>query len=1133
MTNGTLAFSQGTPECPLWCREYSFKYRAFSSLIAVIVLSMMTGIARAQTLSLVTSQAALNSNDNVSWTQLGEDGQTLGSSFKVTSTNANSVTVNLNGTNSVTAVSCPAPSCSWAGSGMPSGDTLIWTSDLDYGGNGPLTAVFENPQSAVGAFIQSDGPAQFTARIQTLDGEGTSLGTFTETSDSNGDAVFIGIVDNAGAQISSVVFSLTNAKGPTSDFALDTLFLSGPVLPTPTASIAPSTAPTLAPSATPISSPTGTTPLTVTPTASGVPTPTVTPTTTATTAATSTMTMTPTATLTSTATLTATATVTATAIPTIPPPTATPTMTPTLTATWTPTMTATATPTATPTTEITFVGSGPLADYNATVSNVNLILPQGVQSGDTLLAQIVIYDGDGSDVPTLPSGWNNIRHDSIGNGLKATSWLYYKTASVNEPNSYSWNINSNWVIGAMEAWRGTSNVPVDNSSGTTAGGTLLVSASAPSLTPSHNGELEVYYFGSQSNSGPILTLSGYLNPRFNSTSSKEGFALAVGDLPAPFAGNSSPPYPATASISGTAVMTAQAVLLLPGSVSPSPSPTGTNSPTPIGTATSRGTATPTIAATMSWTPTTIATFTSSALPTSTLTETPVASPTSTATPGLSNIVFVGAGALADYSSPVTTVLISRPTGIQTGDVLLAQVLVYDGNGTNVPTPPSGWNSVRHDSVNNGNQATSWTYYKIAGANEPSSYGWSISSSWAAGVIGAWRGVAASPLDNSSGSALAGASPVFVSAPSLTPLGNNELLVFFYGGQSHSGPTLTLSNALNQRFNQSSSKEGFSLAFADVTASSPYIPSPIYPAAASSSSGAAATAQGILLVPATQNATPIPTTAPTTIPTGTAIPTVMSTGAPTPTVAASPMPTPFTTPSTIVFVGTGSLADSSVAVSTVSLGVPSGLQSGDVMLAQIVVYDGTGSDVPTSPSGWMAIRHDSVGDANRISSWLFYKAAGTDEPSSYLFTISSNWAAGVMAAWRGASTLLLISSGSAVSGASPVSVSAPSLTPTGNNELEVHFYGSQSYSGPNVTLSNALNQRFNTASSKEGFTIAVGDLMAPPAGNPSATYPATANISGKCRFNRTGSLVGPSAIRDPSGTRPAQQSRSCRAEGERA
>jgi hypothetical protein len=757
----------------------------------------------------------------------------------------------------------------------------------------------------------------------------------------------------------------------------------------------------------------------------------------------------------------------------------------------TPVRTATPNPTGSPTpaSTITFVGAGPLADSSTAVTTVTISLPSGVQAGDTLLAQIVVYDGSAADVPTAPSGWTGIRHDAVGNVNQATSWLYYKVAGANEPVSYGWNISSNFAAGAMGDWRGASGI--ESSSGATAVGASPVSVSAPSLTPAKNGELQVYFYGSQSHAGPTLALSNPLAQRFNAISSKEGFSLAFGDLAAPFANNASPTYPATATVSGNAAITGEAVLLIAGSPAATPTPTGTLTPT------STRTATPTSVVTPTSTPPPTATATAvlpGPTPTTTATLIVTPTPTATATPTGTGIAFVGAGPLTDSSSAVTTVMVGLPGAVQSGDVLLAQIIVYDGTGSDVPSPPAGWSSIRHDSVNSANKATSWLYYKVAGSSEPPSYIWNISSNWAAGVMGAWRGASGSPLDNASGATAAGSSPVSVSAPSLTPSNNNEREVYFYGGQAFSGPTITLSNALTQRFDTSSAKEGFSLAFGDLSAPSAGSASTTYSATVSISGTLATTAQAVLLIPGSPGASPTPTGTMVI----TATPTPGSSGGPTPTISANATPTATTTPtaSSITFVGASSLADSASAVTTVTIGLPSGVQSGDVLLAQIVVYDGTGSDVPTAPAGWISIRHDSMRNGNQATSWLYYKIAGPVEPLSYGWNIISNWAAGAIGAWRGVvSPPIDNSSGASATGGSPVSVSAPSLTPSNNNELQVYFYGSQSHAGPTIALSGALTQRFNSISSKEGFSLAFADLAAPSAQSASPTYVATANISG--------------------------------------
>jgi hypothetical protein len=221
---------------------------------------------------------------------------------------------------------------------------------------------------------------------------------------------------------------------------------------------------------------------------------------------------------------------------------------------------------------------------------------------------------------------------------------------------------------------------------------------------------------------------------------------------------------------------------------------------------------------------------------------------------------------------------------------------------------------------------------------------------------------------------------------------------------------------------------------------------------------------------------------------------------TPTATFTHRPTGTETPSatpTVSFVASGPLADSNQPTSIVTVSVPSGIQPSDLLLAQIVVYDGSAANIPVAPSGWSVIRHDAISNGNKITSWLYFKTAGAEEPVSYAWSINSQYAAGVMGAWRGVSTSSPIdqSSAATATGASPISDVAPSLTPTGNNELQVYFYGSQSTSAPTITEPGAITQRSNAMSTKEGFTLAYGDLSAPPTGNPSPTFAAVANSTG--------------------------------------
>jgi len=100
-------------------------------------------------------------------------------------------------------------------------------------GDGPVTLNLQNSVYAAGAFVQADGFAQFSARIQAFAGINTVLDTVV-TSDSAGDAVFLGVSDTT-SEITKIIYSLTVAPVgyKTADFVVDTLYLEHQILSIP------------------------------------------------------------------------------------------------------------------------------------------------------------------------------------------------------------------------------------------------------------------------------------------------------------------------------------------------------------------------------------------------------------------------------------------------------------------------------------------------------------------------------------------------------------------------------------------------------------------------------------------------------------------------------------------------------------------------------------------------------------------------------------------------------------------------------------------------------------------------------------------------------------------------------------
>jgi len=215
----------------------------FIFTLAIAALLFSTRAAITDSLVPVSSSTALGANDSVAWSRLGVDGASLSSTFSANSVGSIVVSGTLAASGSLTSVVCPAAQCSWGSpgsGGFSAADTVIWTSDTANGGTGPLTLAFGVPVKGVGAFIQADGPAQFTAQIQAFNGQ-TILKSFTATSDTGGDAIFLGALDQTAAHITSVVYSLTACTGVCTDFAIDTLFINsaggGGPTPAPTTSM--------------------------------------------------------------------------------------------------------------------------------------------------------------------------------------------------------------------------------------------------------------------------------------------------------------------------------------------------------------------------------------------------------------------------------------------------------------------------------------------------------------------------------------------------------------------------------------------------------------------------------------------------------------------------------------------------------------------------------------------------------------------------------------------------------------------------------------------------------------------------------------------------------------------------------
>jgi hypothetical protein len=200
-----------------------------SRLLRLIFISFLAILPLRASLIVATTPAALSSNDSANWSQFGANNTTLLQTFSAVSLHSLAISGSFAGGTGFEERVCPSsPACGWttSGTGMSAGDSVIVTNN-GVQGTGPLTLSFPTVHG-VGAWIQTDFVGLFTAQIQAYQG-GSLLGTFTATSNSSGDPVFLGVLSNSSAtDITRVVFSITSCPSlcDSTSFAIDTLLMT-------------------------------------------------------------------------------------------------------------------------------------------------------------------------------------------------------------------------------------------------------------------------------------------------------------------------------------------------------------------------------------------------------------------------------------------------------------------------------------------------------------------------------------------------------------------------------------------------------------------------------------------------------------------------------------------------------------------------------------------------------------------------------------------------------------------------------------------------------------------------------------------------------------------------------------------
>jgi cellulose synthase/poly-beta-1,6-N-acetylglucosamine synthase-like glycosyltransferase/DNA-binding NarL/FixJ family response regulator len=114
---------------------------------------------------------------------------------------------------------------------------------------------------------------------------------------------------------------------------------------------------------------------------------------------------------------------------------------------------------------------------------------------------------------------------------------------------------------------------------------------------------------------------------------------------------------------------------------------------------------------------------------------------------------------------------TRPPGTVDGDLMLAFITI---SPKKTPTPPAGWNFIT--SASEGNNVSTYAYWRLAAAGDPVGWTWTWSGSTAHSTAGiSYSGVdTVTPVDTSAGASDAGGSTH--TAPSVTTAVANEMIV---------------------------------------------------------------------------------------------------------------------------------------------------------------------------------------------------------------------------------------------------------------------------------------------------------------------------------------------------------------------
>lgn len=426
---------------------------------------------------------------------------------------------------------------------------------------------------------------------------------------------------------------------------------------------------------------------------------------------------------------------------------------------------------------------------------------------------------------------------------------------------------------------------------------------------------------------------------------------------------------------------------------------------------------------------------------------PGGQPTASATPTPVPTGPISLRGIALGGAPPTggsSVTVNVPTGVQPGDVLVAQVAVR-GNGPIIA--PAGWSLVRTDVGGTSISQAIYTHAVPYWPSEPPSYTWTFNPGNNAGAgIAAYIGVNNSiPVDVSGGQASTSAANIVAPSVSVPAADISDQQLNLFSIANIAGFVLPPGTNPNYGYLPG----GLSIGMSDLSLVS---------------SGS------------------------TSVETATSYSAAANAGAQVALVPGSPPPMP------AVFlrsVGTGS---NSTASSSVTVDVPAGAQPGDLMIAQIAVRGGSGQSA-TPPSGWTLVRTDFSSTSIYQAIYSHVVLSSPPEPATYTWTYKgTNNAAGGIADFMGATGVTpVVDITNGIGNASSTSITAPGvvLPPTSNNDHLICFFSTAGGVGPVTPAGTTSEWSFRAIS--YGIGVAMSDIASVPSGS-TQTQTATASTA---------------------------------------